>query len=68
MHRVHEPDQSHKPTYFLNDRLSALLIPVLTAIEREWRGPVDPSRRPYLRMAHMGLGKLLELELEGGLR
>src|SRR5262249_25471852 len=43
-----------------------LLIPVLTAIEYEWRGPVDPSQRPYLGMAHIGLGKLLEREMEAG--
>ena len=68
MHTLPETYRSHKPTYFLNARLSALLIPMLNAIEREWRGPVDPSQRPYLRMAHSVLGKLLERELEAGAR
>jgi hypothetical protein len=66
MHTVSETHRSHKPAS--SDRLSALLIPVLTAIESKWRGPVDPSQRPYLRMAHIGLGKLLERELEAGAR
>ena len=62
---LHKPGLAHKPG---SDRLSALLIPALEALEAEWRSSVHPSRRPYLKLAHEGLGRLLELELEAGVR
>lgn len=47
-----------------SDRLSALLIPILCALEEAWRGPIEPHLRPFHRMAHQGLGRLLEHEME----
>ncbi len=54
-------EQSCKPT---SEQLNALLTFTLTVIEEAWRISVDQERRTALRLAHQGLGRLLEQELE----